>query len=360
MTGENDFPLPWIEAADNPYGKRLLDLRPLTQSLLSASPNTQMAENALSYDGEDGTSFIGQTPANAAVIEGRLSYTIDARLQPGVLFTPRRMEHKWAIFFNDDTIRFVHSWMRQVQASARTIQKDNKLIICDITGTLSDYSSAEFTRSSLHFLLLSHTLGQVTPVPLPPALADSPRLAGLWAFFTYGTMAETGIFEESFRPTVDIPLRSFSLLHVAVAKGDVAEIEKQIGNGLVIDCLDAKGHSALHWSLSHDDVTVLDKLLSLGADPDCASDEGATPIMNAAQLNRIAHMKTLIKAGGNVNAKDERGFTALHRAAEIGYEPIVAYLLDNGADRTASAQGHTPDTLAELRHHENIVAMLRQ
>lgn len=359
LPGISDFPLPWIEAADNPYGKRLLDLRALTQSLLSAQVNTQMAENALSFVDEDGTSFIRQTPADAVVIDAQLSYLLDARLQPGVLFTPRRMEHKWAIFFHDDTIRFVRSGMRRLQASARTIQKNNNLIIRDITGTFSDDSSAEFTRSSLHYLLLSHALRQLTPVPLPPVLADSPRLAALWAFFTYGAMAEIGIFEESFRPTVDIPLRSFSLLHAAVAKGGRADIRKQIENGLAIDCRDANGLSALHWSLTHDDVAVLDTLLTLGADPDCVSDEGATPLMNAAQSNRIEHMKMLIKAGGNINAKDKRGFTALHRAAEIGFEPIVATLLDNGADRTTTAQGYTPAALAELRHHENILALLR-
>ena len=357
-TEKNDFTLPWIEASDNPYGKRLLDLRPLTLSVLSTTKDRQIAENALSYNGEDGTSFSGQTPENTDIIEGLLSYAVDGRLEPGVLFIPRAMEHKWAIFFHEDTIIFVRSWLRQVQVRARTAQKDDRLTIIDITGAFTDDASAEFTRSSLHYLLLSHVLDRTTPAPLPPVLAGSLREAGLWAFSMYGNMAQVGIFEESFRPSADVPLRSHSLLHIAVAQADAAAIERQIENGVPLGCLAADGLSPLHWSLAHDDVAIMEKLLKLGADPNIVSVEGATPIMNAAQSNRLEHLKMLVKAGGKVNAMDERGFTALHRAAEIGHEAIVAYLLGNGADKTAMAQGYTPGALAELRHHENIVAML--
>ena len=47
--------LPWIEASETPWGLKLLDLRPITQAMLSTSKDPQMATNAISYGGEDGS-----------------------------------------------------------------------------------------------------------------------------------------------------------------------------------------------------------------------------------------------------------------------------------------------------------------
>jgi hypothetical protein len=43
--------LPWIESTQNPFGVRLLDLRPVTQTMLATSSDPQMAHNAVSYSG---------------------------------------------------------------------------------------------------------------------------------------------------------------------------------------------------------------------------------------------------------------------------------------------------------------------
>jgi len=55
MSEEKD--LPWIEASQNPWNIKLLDLRPISQTMLSTSKDPLMATNAVSYSGEDGTIF---------------------------------------------------------------------------------------------------------------------------------------------------------------------------------------------------------------------------------------------------------------------------------------------------------------
>ena len=52
--------LPWITPEDNPWGIKLLDLRPLTDVMISTSKDPGMARNAVSYGNEDGTAFWGQ------------------------------------------------------------------------------------------------------------------------------------------------------------------------------------------------------------------------------------------------------------------------------------------------------------
>ena len=57
---EEEQQLNWFEAAQNSWNIRLLDLRPITQVMISSSNDPFFAENALSYAAEDGQVFWGQ------------------------------------------------------------------------------------------------------------------------------------------------------------------------------------------------------------------------------------------------------------------------------------------------------------
>jgi hypothetical protein len=70
--------------------------------MLSTSTDPQMATNAVSYGGENGTHFWGLKPNNHKNISANLLIPIDISLEPGVLFTPNTMEHKWAIYLMEN------------------------------------------------------------------------------------------------------------------------------------------------------------------------------------------------------------------------------------------------------------------
>ena len=109
----------WVEASDNPWGVRVLDVRPITQTRQLASNDRQCAVNAVSFGQDDGTSFIGEEPPVTRTVEANLRYPVDRILADGVLFTPRVMEHLWALFFHRDEIICVDSWTRKVRVIAR-------------------------------------------------------------------------------------------------------------------------------------------------------------------------------------------------------------------------------------------------
>jgi ankyrin repeat protein len=357
---EADVPsLTWIEASQNPWRIKLLDLRPITQGMFSTSQDPQMAVNAISYGSDDGTSFIHQEPESGSEINSEISLAVDPMLVPGVLFIPQVMEHKWAIFFHQNTIIFVRSWLRKVAVTAKTSQQNGRLYIHKIKGQFSDDDDPQFIRAIVKFLLISHAIAEIFPAPLPPNLSFDLKSAGLWAMSIYGNMAQVGTFTSNFEGSTQSPLRSQSLLHIAAARSDLDEINVQVENGIPIDILAADGLAPLHWSLAAKDLQAMQHLLKLGADPNVRSVEGATPIMNAVQSNKVHHLNLLISSGADVNAQDIRGFTSLHRAVEMGYAEIVAILLNNGADSNIEAGGHTPLSLAEMRGEKKIVSLLR-
>lgn len=350
---------PWIEATQNEWGVKVLDLQSVTQHMLATSTDPQMAANAVSYNSEDGTSFMGIEPVQGDIISSNIMIPIDKVLAPGVLFIPQTMEHKWAIYYHDNMLIFVRSWLRQVFVTAKTVQKGNELIIESIKGKFTNDESPQFTRNLLKYLLISHGISQDVPAPLPLELATVPKNAAWWAFSAYGNMTRFGVFDETFDPVMVRPLRSHSLLHIAVAKGNVDEIERQFKNGLSLDLLAGDGLAPLHWSMGAKEIKSMEKLLALGANPNIVSYEGATPLMNAVQSNKMLHLNLLLEAGANVNAIDSRGFTSLHRAAEMGHVDVVKILLSKGADKTVSVDGHTALSFAKMRGNEAIAQLLQ-
>src|SRR5215470_17476338 len=115
----SQFPdLQWIAPADNPWGVRLLDLRPVTLGMMSTSADPECAANALSYGHEDGSSFIGMQPNSKHTVDVGLRYRIEYPFVEGAMFIPDCMEHKWAIFYRDGKILFVRSWTRELYAAA--------------------------------------------------------------------------------------------------------------------------------------------------------------------------------------------------------------------------------------------------
>jgi hypothetical protein len=351
--------LKWIEPQDNPWHIRLLDLRPITQGMISTSPDPQMASNAVSYNNEDGRLFLAQPPESPEQISTNISFRVDPILAPGVLFVPNVMENKWALFYHDNMIIFVRSWLRKVVVTANTEQLDGRIIINQINGVFSKDDSPLFTQAAVKYLLISHALDEIYPAPLPSQFESDVQTAGMWAMSHFGNMAHVGTFDRTFEGASHSPVRSLSLLHIAAAKADLAEIDRQLDHGIPIDLYTANGLTPLHRSIYDESTASMRHLLAIGASIDARSEEGATPMMNAVQSNKLAHLQLLIDSGADVNARDNRGFTPLHRAAEMGRTNALKLLLSHHANPTVKAEGYTALSLAEIRGEKEATDILK-
>lgn len=354
----NEYQLQWIDAKQNPWSIEILDLQPISKNMLSTSKDPEAASNALSYQEEKGFIFLEQQLPSPREIDADLRFPIDGKLERGVLFLPSTMEHKWAIYFHENKILFVRSWLRQVFVVAETKQENNQLIVHKIKGAFTEDDSDTFTKAVVKFLIHSHALREIVPAPIPQIFKEDTDSAGLWAFSMYGNMAHCGYFEETIEYASKTELRGHSLLHIAIAQKDIKGIEEELAQGANINSVAADNLATVHWSLIHDDTQVLEFLLGKGADPNVKSLEGATSIMNAAQSNKLDHLAILIKYNADVNAQDTRGFTALHRAAEMGHLAVVKLLINQGAKKEIAVEGYTALSLAKSREHTSIIGLL--
>jgi ankyrin repeat protein len=124
----------------------------------------------------------------------------------------------------------------------------------------------------------------------------------------------------------------------------------------------AAGATPFLLATATNDTDLMRDLVAHGADPLLPSNSGVTPLMLAAGVARgnsrpedtedgfraaLETVKLTAELGNDIRAVDNRGWTALHGAAYTGADPIVQFLVDNGADVNAKAKrGETPLSLA--------------
>jgi hypothetical protein len=182
--------IPWIEAAETPWGVPVLDVRAVTQHMISTSADPQCAANAISFDRDDGSAFAADEPASPRLIGARIPFRVEAPLADGALFRPQVMEHKWAIFHRQGRILFVRSWTRKLHAIAELSSHEGYVEVNRINGVFTDpEESPLFTTMALDYLLRSHALGMVYPAPLPEGLEETPLEAAIWCFQMFGNLA---------------------------------------------------------------------------------------------------------------------------------------------------------------------------
>lgn len=355
-----DLQIPWIDSADNPWGVPVLDVRPVTLEMLSASKDALCAENLNSFSRETGVCFLEDKPRVDREIPASLRFPIHGMLYDGALFTPDKMEHKWAIFYHQGKILCVRSWLRQLEVCADTTMDGDELKITRIRGVFDvDTESPDFTVRTLDYLLRSHALNMTYPAPLHDDPEIDPKLSAFWCMSKFGNQVSFATPHKFESPLPETPLRTYSVLHLSVVHGDTTEVSRLLASGMSPDILAADGMAPLHWAIVRDGTEMLRLLLDGGAFVDVRADDGCTPLVHAAQSRKLDSVAFLLERGADPNAADNRGFTALHRAAEMGELEIARLLLAKGAYPKVEAQGHTPLSLATIRSEAAMVDLLK-
>ena len=277
-------PIAWIPAEDSPFGTRVLDVRPITLGTLSMSRDPQMAQNAVSYGGEDGSSFAAERPASARRVDATLRFRASERLVDGSLFIPREMEDKWALFVAGGELVCVRSWQRKVFLRAALRVEGAELVVGPFEGAICDAAEGdEFTVRAVDFLLRTHALDLAWPAPLPGD--REPKSLALFCMSQFGRGAHYAALEPPPREAPARPLRVMSRLHLAVLRGDVDGARAALDAGVPVALRDRLGAPAIHYVTEAGPMLAL--LAERGADLDAASDDGVRPLMMAVQTRSL-------------------------------------------------------------------------
>jgi ankyrin repeat protein len=175
--------------------------------------------------------------------------------------------------------------------------------------------------------------------------------------------------------------KDLALLSAAARVNDTAIIDLLLRAGANVDQLNSVKQTALFVAAESGHLDAVKRLLAGGANVNARDGDGTTPLIRAATLpvsaaewenhrdrndpllyRRIEMCRVLLDAGADVNAVETRsdgkqGFSAIVMAAIVYNDPLVAFLLDRGADPTIGLCGGD-NAIAIARSHRSSKALI--
>lgn len=109
------------------------------------------------------------------------------------------------------------------------------------------------------------------------------------------------------------------------------------------------------------DIAGIRGLLLAGANPNSHAGDAFQPLHIAAENGRTEAVRVLLDAGADVDIRDATwGWTPLMLASNRGNTDLVRLLLARGADVTLQGSDGTALHLAEVKHRDEVVRILRE
>jgi ankyrin repeat protein len=134
--------------------------------------------------------------------------------------------------------------------------------------------------------------------------------------------------------------RGLTPLHYAAARQQNDMVDRLIELGSDINAQTNSDNTPLHYGATMGDITLARKLIESGAELEIGDDHHRTPLLLTARESGSAEMaRLLVLQGADINAQDISGDTPLVLAAWRGFESMVDFFLEHGAQLPASAEG---------------------
>jgi hypothetical protein len=357
-------PAKWLAPDATPFGVPVLDLISVTGGTISTSKSAKEAEMSISWDRKT-VDDLGTNVDPIETIACDLRYLADDDLPEGWLFTPSQMEQKWVIGYRQGRILLARSWTGDLKAIADTRRDGAELVVERLhvaDGSLSVFGDA---IQIFDWMLRSHALGQILPLPVREDAAQLLESIPLSVFSHFGNVARCAATSwepakwTAARPVR--PLRATSAIITAVRMEKHDTIASLAAAGHSLDARSPiGGYTALHVAAVKKSLPLTRQLLELGADPNVLADRQASVLITAIVHKCPLELLELLAAhGAEPTVCNEDGFGALHALAEIDHPETLSWLLSKGLDlEQKTRNGHTPLQIAAALGHVNALNAL--
>ena len=209
----------WIEAAESPFGMRVLDCEAFcTQSAVFAAgqPYRAAAERRDAVNRTGGACYRGQSPPGAVRLPCSLRYPIEAGAPlGGPLLWANDPAEMWNLFLFDDFLYFARSWsgtlryrakvmflertvlIRNVEAAAKPVVNERHVLARGRGDIL--WMDEVFVLRQVDFLIKALLYGVLCPAPLPLPGLDAVGTGSLayYALAEYGRAGRYPTYEDT-------------------------------------------------------------------------------------------------------------------------------------------------------------------
>jgi ankyrin repeat protein len=144
-------------------------------------------------------------------------------------------------------------------------------------------------------------------------------------------------------PNAALPEGETALM-TAARTGNVPAVKALLTHGASVNAKEGwKGQTALMWAAVENNTGAAEALIDAGADVKARTRSGAfSAYLFAARAGHIEMARLLLGAGADINETLPDGTSALLLAVMNAHYEAAAFLVDQGADPNADAQGWAP------------------
>jgi hypothetical protein len=201
---DDTFPqLAWLEPDQNPFGLRVLDCRPFSTTMISATLDPNVAARFNQLRSSSGEEHRGRHPEDALAARCDLAYPFNGESRDGPLFVARQMEDKWDIYLYDGHLYFARSWTGELVFRAAIQFKEKEAVITEIEASRPEVmDDPDLGVRMVDFLMKTHLYRKEAPHPLPRDYPDDKRAIAVYSFSQFGRWAFYGSFEDTTKVRV--------------------------------------------------------------------------------------------------------------------------------------------------------------
>lgn len=188
----------WYEIGEsNPFNKKILDIRALTQTMLSWTKDESVARLFLRLRESIGQELINAEIYGSKTVEVYLVYPHNGSKIEGAAYKAKCMEDKWDIYSWNGIIYFTRSWTGEIIYKAYINVTDTDFSIYKIEYHPDEYNSQDisFVESNVHFLIKTLAFGIIYPHKVPATLLTEKDIA-LYSFNQFGHNCWYATFED--------------------------------------------------------------------------------------------------------------------------------------------------------------------
>jgi hypothetical protein len=190
--------LNWLEPHQNSFGLRVLDCRPFSTTMISATKDPSIAARFNQVRGSTEEQHRGRHPDDALVARCDLAYPFNGEFRDGPLFVARHMEDKWDIYLYAGHLYFAGSWTGELVFRAPIEFKKTEAVLTEVEASRAKVmDDPGLAVRKVDFLMKTHLYRKEAPHPFPQGLPDEKKILALYSFSEYGRWAFYGSFEDT-------------------------------------------------------------------------------------------------------------------------------------------------------------------
>ncbi len=192
--GKKGYDFKWYApGADNPFGIRVLDCRPLTWHVIATTKDKAVAESYNFLRTSNGKDLISVPIKDSIRIPAALKFPHNGGTPNSIIYKAGSMDVKWDIYFYDSIFLFARSWTGELCYRATATVGASEIVITEIECPRSDASIA---ASHVYFLMGSHAMRRVLPHQVPRDTPEDPMTIATLSFSLFGKLGCYATFED--------------------------------------------------------------------------------------------------------------------------------------------------------------------